>query len=108
MLLNYRLLFVTFLLFARALILKLQGAEDCFVKRVSVTADFDWPQIKRQEYLRVRLLEKDKQTVAQLFPHQGSGVLSSASWADGLIEVSVGQQIKQGDRVSYLPFEGLY
>ena len=100
--------FVTFLLFARALILKLQGAEDCFVKRVSVTADFDWPQIKRQEYLRVRLVEKDKQTVAQLFSHQGSGVLSSASWADGLIEVSIGQQIKQGDKVSYLPFEGLY
>ena len=100
--------FVTFLLFARALILKLQGAEDCFVKRVSVIADFDWPQIKRQEYLRVRLVEKDKQTVAQLFSHQGSGVLSSASWADGLIEVSIGQQIKQGDKVSYLPFEGLY
>ena len=100
--------FVTFLLFARALILKLQGAEDCFVKRVSVIADFDWPEIKRQEYLRVRLLEKDKQTVAQLFPHQGSGVLSSASWADGLIEVCVGQQIEQGDKVSYLPFEGLY
>ncbi len=100
--------FVTFLLFARVLILKLQGAEDCFVKRVSVIADFDWPEIKRQEYLRVRLLEKDKQMVAQLFPHQGSGVLSSASWADGLIEVCIGQQIKQGDKVTYLPFEGLF
>ncbi|MFV9616661.1 MAG: gephyrin-like molybdotransferase Glp [Gammaproteobacteria bacterium] len=100
--------FVTFLLFARALILQLQGAEDCFVKRVSVIADFDWPEIKRQEYLRVRLVEKDKQTVAQLFSHQGSGVLSSASWADGLIEVSIGEKIKQGDKVSYLPFEGLY
>jgi molybdopterin molybdotransferase len=100
--------FVTFLLFARALILKLQGAEDCFVKRVSVIADFDWPEIKRQEYLRVRLVEKDMQMVAQLFSHQGSGVLSSASWADGLIEVFIGQQIKQGDKVSYLPFEGLY
>ena len=100
--------FVTFLLFARALILKLQGAENCFVKRVSVIADFDWPEIKRQEYLRVRLVEKDRQTVAQLFSHQGSGVLSSASWADGLIEVFIGQQIKHGDKVSYLPFEGLY
>lgn len=100
--------FVTFLLFARALILKQQGVEDCFIKRVSVIADFNWPHIKRQEYLRVRLVEKDKQTVAQLFSHQGSGVLSSASWADGLVEVSIGQQIKQGDKVSYLPFEGLY
>lgn len=99
--------FVTFLIFTRALILKLQGAEDCFVKRVSVIADFDWPEIKRQEYLRVRLVEKDKQTVAKLFSHQGSGVLSSASWADGLVEVMIGDEVKKGDMVSYLSFEGL-
>lgn len=100
--------FVTFLVFARALILKLQGADDVMLKRVTVIADFDWPEIKRQEYLRVRLIEKDKQTVAQLYPHQGSGVLSSASWADGLVEAPVDQSIKKGDTVNYLPFEGLF
>ena len=99
--------FVTFLLFARALILKLQGAEDVIAKRVSVIADFDWPKIKRQEYLRVRLVQKDGQTVAQIYPHQGSGVLSSASWADGLVEVFVDKEIKKGDAVNYLSFEGL-
>ena len=99
--------FVTFLLFARVLILKLQGADDVLFKSVSVIADFDWPEIKRQEYLRVRLLQKDKQTVAQLFPHQGSGVLSSTSWADGLVEVSPGKAISAGDSVQYLPFQGL-
>ena len=100
--------FVTFLLFARALILKLQGADDYIVKRVSVIADFDWPNIKRQEYLRVRLTQKDNQTVAQLYPHQGSGVLSSASWADGLVEVLTGKEIKKGDAVNYLSFEGMF
>ncbi|MBE9568444.1 MAG: molybdopterin molybdotransferase MoeA [Proteobacteria bacterium] len=99
--------FVTFLLFARALILKLQGVDDCIAKRVSVTADFDWPKVKRQEYLRVRLVQKDKQAVAQIYPHQGSGVLSSASWAEGLVEVSVDREIKKGDTVDYLSFEGL-
>lgn len=99
--------FVTFLLFARALILKLQGADDHMVKRVSVIADFDWPKVKRQEYLRVRLVEKDNQVMAQLFPHQGSGVLSSASWADGLVEVILDKEIKKGDMVNYLSFEGL-
>jgi molybdopterin molybdotransferase len=99
--------FVTFLLFARVLILKLQGEENCLVKRFSVVADFDWPKIKRQEYLRVRLLQKDHQTVAQLYPHQGSGVLSSASWADGLVEVLSDKAINKGDLVNYLPFEGL-
>ncbi len=65
-------------------------------------------KIKRQEYLRVRLIPKDGQLVAQIYPHQGSGVLSSASWADGLVEVSIGREIKKGDAVSYLSFEGLY
>ena len=100
--------FVTFLIFARPLIQKMQGAEGSAAKRLSVIADFNWPAVKRQEYLRVRLLEKDSQTVAQLYPNQGSGVLSSASWADGLVEVLVGNAIKKGETVSYLPFEGLY
>ena len=99
--------FVTFLVFARALILKMQGADDIHFKTVNVTADFDWAAVKRQEYLRVRLVQKDKQTVAELYPHQGSGVLSSTSWADGLVVVPLNQQIVKGELVNYLPFEGL-
>jgi molybdopterin molybdotransferase len=94
-------------LFARALILKLQGADDYLAKPVSVIADFDWPTVKRQEYLRVRLTRDDNQVMAQLYPHQGSGVLSSASWADGLVEVKTGADIKKGELVNYLSFEGL-
>lgn len=100
--------FVTFLLFARALILKLQGAEHCKAEPVMLVADFDWPEVQRQEYLRVRRLQVNGQTVAQLYPQQGSGVLSSASWADGLVEVPLGKGITKGDIVSYLPFEGLF
>ena len=99
--------FVTFLLFARALILKLQGADDYLAKPVSVIADFDWPKVKRQEYLRVRLTREDNQVKAQLYPHQGSGVLSSASWADGLVEVKIDGEIKKGEPVNYLSFQGL-
>jgi molybdopterin molybdotransferase len=100
--------FVTFLIFARALILKLQGVNDYYAKCLAVIADFDWPVVQRQEYLRVQLSQKDNQTVAQLYQNQGSGVLSSASWADGLVEIPIGQRIKKGDTVSYLPFEGSY
>ncbi|HEB83108.1 MAG TPA: molybdopterin molybdenumtransferase MoeA, partial [Gammaproteobacteria bacterium] len=53
--------FVTFLLFARGLILKMQGCDDVRPKPVSVTAGFDWPSVKRQEYLRVKLEVKDGQ-----------------------------------------------
>ena len=125
--------FVTFLLFARGLILKLQGSTDYRVKPVSVIADFNWRNVQRQEYLRVKLVTRELankelvnkehankepsnnkpstnkiQTLAQLYPHQGSGVLSSASWADGLVEVPIGSEINPGDPVRYFPFEGLF
>ena len=96
--------FVTFLLFVKPLIKKLQGAEKYFPTRMPVIADFDWPSLKRQEYLRVRLIESDKGLLATLYPHQGSGVLSSACWADGLVEASTGRAIKKGDQVNYLYF----
>ena len=99
--------FVTFLLFARSLILKMQGCDEVMAKRVSVIADFDWPAVKRQEYLRVQLIEREGQAVAQLYPHQGSGVLSSASWADGLVEVQMNKAISTGDVVAFMAFEGL-
>ncbi len=96
--------FVTFLILARPLIFKMQGIEKYRNIFTKVRAEFEWPAGKRQEYLRVRLEQGSDDTVAKLFPHQGSGVLSSASWADGLIEVNINQQIKRGDIVNYLPF----
>ena len=96
--------FVTFLLFVKPLILKLQGADKYFPTRMPVIADFDWPSLKRQEYLRVRLIESDKGLLATLYPHQGSGVLSSACWADGLVEAATGKEIKKGDSVNYFSF----
>ncbi|MBL4712598.1 MAG: molybdopterin molybdotransferase MoeA [Gammaproteobacteria bacterium] len=97
--------FVTFIIFVRALIFKMQGAKDFTLQRFSVVAGFDWPEVKRQEYLRVKLVQKNDQTIAELYPHQGSGVLSSASWADGLVEVPVNQRIAKNDSIKYLPFD---
>ena len=104
--------FVTFLLFARPLILKCQGSKASTLSTLSVKADFDWRAGGRQEYLRVKLESRvndngNVETVAALFPHQGSGVLSSASWSDGLVEVAIDQQISVGDTIQYLPFQGL-
>ncbi len=96
--------FVTFLLFAKPLIQKMQGAEKYAPVKMTVISDFEWPSIKRQEYLRVRLIQSDKGLLATLYPHQGSGVLSSTCWADGLVEVSVDNAIEKGDKVNYLSF----
>jgi molybdopterin biosynthesis enzyme len=43
----------------------------------------------------------------EIFPNQGSGVLTSTVWADGLIDNPPLQAIRRGDRVAFLPMEGL-
>jgi len=97
--------YVTFLLFARPFIAALQGRGLVKTPEMQVRADFDWPKAdRRNEFLRVRL---NDQGGLDLFPNQGSGVLTSASWADGLVDNPPNQTIKSGDMVKYLPFSGM-
>jgi len=42
-----------------------------------------------------------------LFPNQSSGVLTSASWGDGLVDCPPNHAFKKGDLVKYLPFNTL-
>jgi molybdopterin molybdotransferase len=100
--------FVTFLLFARPLLLKLQGAGDVNPIVLRVRSGFDRAAVNRQEYLRVRLQQGNRGSELGLHPHQGSGVLSSASWADGLAVMKIGDAVAVGDMLDYLPFEGLF
>ncbi len=91
--------FVTFLLAVRPLLLKLQGANDLHPVGVPVRADFDWPKAdRRREFLRVRRNERGG---LDLFNHQGSGVLTSAVWADGLVDNPPGNPIRAGDLVRF-------
>lgn len=58
----------------------------------------------RREYLRARM--RDGRVEA--FGSEGSGRISGLSWADGLVELSEGeQQINDGDLVRYIPFGSL-
>ncbi len=100
--------FVTFLIFARPLILKMQGADKYLSEHLSIKSGFEWKAAKRQEYLRVRVKQDNSGPVAELYPHQGSGVLSSACWADGLAIIETGKAINKGDMLPYIPFQGLY
>ena len=52
-------------------------------------------------------MDEQGQSWAKSFPHQGSGVLTSTSWADGFAIVEIGRTIAKGDRVTYLPFKEL-
>ncbi len=97
--------FVTFLLFVRPFLLRMQGVEDVFPKYFSLRADFklDNPD-ERNEFLRVRLNETGG---LEPFGNQGSGVMSSTVWGDGLIDNPPGQPVKKGDFVRFIPFSEL-
>ncbi len=97
--------FVTFLLFVRPFILKLQGRDVGPMQSYPMRADFDWLKAdRRNEFLRVKV---NQQGGLDLFPNQSSGVLTSASWGDGLVDCPPGQAIKAGDLVKYIPFNAL-
>ena len=98
--------FITFLLFVRPFLLRLQGASGSVEPvRYAMRADFDWPKAdRRNEFLRARI---NAAGGLDLFPNQGSGVLTSTVWGDGLIDNPPGQTVAAGDIVRFIPFSEL-
>jgi molybdopterin molybdotransferase len=97
--------FVTFLLCVSPLLRALQGADPALPVGLPLRADFDGPKAdKRREFLRVRL---NAAGGLELFRNQSSGVLTSAVWADGLLDNPPGQVIRAGDTVRFLPLASL-
>jgi molybdopterin molybdotransferase len=95
--------FITFLLFVRPFLLRLQGVAGSVEPRsYPMRADFDWPKAdRRNEFLRARI---NAAGGLDLFPNQGSGVLTSTVWGDGLIDNPPGNPIAAGDVVRFIPF----
>ncbi|RJF98324.1 molybdopterin molybdenumtransferase MoeA [Noviherbaspirillum saxi] len=97
--------FVTFLLFVRPFLLRLQGVATVTPRTFSMRADFAWPKAdRRNEFLRARINEAGG---LDLFPNQSSAVLTSTVWGDGLIDNPPGQTIGKGDIVRFIPFSEL-
>jgi molybdopterin molybdotransferase len=97
--------FITFMLFVRPFILRLQGVTDAAAltpRYYAMRADFEWPRgDRRNEFLRAKINQNGG---LDLFPNQGSGVLTSTVWGDGLIDNPPGQAIAAGDTVRFIPF----
>ena len=98
--------FVTFLLFVRPFLLRLQGVSGPVEPRAwQLRADFNLPKAdRRNEFLRARL---NAGGGLDLFPNQSSGVLTSTVWGDGLIDNPPGRAINEGDIVRFIPFAEL-
>jgi len=103
--------FVCFLLYVRPMLIAMGGGAWPEPQRFQVTADFDIPRRKtgRREFLRGRLRTGDGGTVvAEKFPRDGSGLITSLREADGLIEIPEDVTgVRRGEMIAFLPFSGM-
>jgi len=91
---------VTFALLARPYLLRRLGVQAVDPLTFQVPTGFAWTKPgNRREYLRGRL-ENGR---AVIYKNQSSGVLRSAAWADGLVEVLEGSTLAEGDPVGFIP-----
>lgn len=96
---------VTYLLLVRPFILARQGATQLEPQRLPLQADFELSKAgDRREFFRARVSASGQ---VSLFPHQGSGVLTSMAWAEGLVDVPAGTTVQRGDTVQFLPLTAL-
>lgn len=97
--------FITFLMLVRPFILKCQGVQSVLPQSLSLPAGFVWQKGgSRREFLRARLNIEGK---VDLFPQQGSAVMTSVVWANGLVDMAPGETVKMGDPVHFIPFSAL-
>lgn len=97
--------FVTFLMLVRPLIRRLQGAAEVLPRSYCLPAAFNWKKAdNRTEFLRARL---NAEGSVEIFPNQGSGVVTSLVWGDGLVLRAPETPVSPGDRVTFIPFAHL-
>ena len=95
---------VTFAMLSRPYILRCMGMQEVAPKCFPVPVDFAVPVAgTRREFIRVGW----RNGRAQQYDNQCSGILSSAAWADGLLEVPEGSTCQPGDLLNFYPFSEL-
>jgi molybdopterin molybdotransferase len=100
--------YVCFLRFTRPILARLGGAAPTPWRAFPVTSGFaQRKKPGRREWLRCRLIDGPNGPVADRFPRDGAGIVSSLVFADGLVEVAEDvERIAEGDRLDFLPFPG--
>ena len=94
--------FVTFCIFSLPFIKKMQGNSNYESKILKVKTNFDCKRAKpRREYARVRIDYSTETPLANLFPKQGSDVMSSVVWADGIVEIPEDTTFETGTILNY-------
>jgi len=98
--------------FVRPLIARLRGESE-YEPALPVFAKSAFSMHKkkgRREWLRGRyLLNSQSQPIVEKFHSEGSGLITSLTWANGLIELDEDcDHINEGDLIKFIPFSGLF
>ncbi|MCE1181834.1 MAG: molybdopterin molybdotransferase MoeA [Rhodocyclales bacterium] len=98
--------FVTCLMLVRPFVLRLQGVREVLPRVLPLRSASTWVRADkaREEFLRGRINATGE---FELYPNQGSAVVTSLCWSDGLIINPVGQTIAPGDSVRFVSFAEL-
>jgi molybdopterin molybdotransferase len=99
--------FVTFLLYARPMLARLQGADWREPRRFPLPAGFAMPKKKpdRREFWRGWIEEDSGRPVLRKFARDGSALISGLRQAEGLIEVAEEiTSVAPGDTLNFIPF----
>jgi len=100
--------FVTFGIFTLPFIKIMQGNSHHKASPIQVQANFDCKKARpRREYARAQLDYSTGTLQANLFPKQGSDVMSSIVWAHGIIEIPENTTFEKGKILNYYPLSEL-
>ena len=101
--------FVAMAIVARPLALRLAGATDISARAIPVPAAHPIRRDgRRRQFLRGRLESTAGTLAVQQYRSDGSGIMSSLTWSDGLIDVTAGDgEIPAGHPVDFIPYSEL-
>ncbi len=94
----------------KPLIIKLSGGTLELPTSNKIQVSFDMKKkTKRMEWLRVIKTSKNNRDLASKYPKQGSGMISSVSYSNGIIEIGEDVSlIKKGDIFEFFDFNSLF
>ena len=92
------------------LILKLCGGDLELPSKSKIQVNFDMKKkTNRMEWLRVSKITKNNKDFVNKYPKQGSGMISSISYSNGIIEIDEKiSMIKKGDFFDFYEFKSLF
>jgi molybdopterin molybdotransferase len=101
--------FVTFVMLVRPFLLRRMGVHAVLPVAHRVRAGFEWSRPRpRREFVRARLQPAEDGALQAIpFARQGSDVLTSVVWADGLVEIPEHRTLHRGEPVAFYPLTEL-